>query len=71
MANLHFSSVLLHPLKPIIIKKCQSIFLIEFLCTIILVISYYNDLMMMMAIEVCNLHDKVHTYYAAKVGSKI
>ena len=30
----------------------------------------HNDLMMMMAIEVCNLHDKVHTYYASKVGSK-
>ena len=28
----------------------------------------HNDLMMMMAIEVRNLLDKVRTYYAAKVG---
>ena len=72
MANLRFSSVLLQPLKPITIREMYinipdwvSLYINTFLWFLI-----HNDLRMMMAIEVCNLHDKVCTYYAAKYGSK-
>ena len=72
MANLRFSSVPLHPLKPITILKNvnQYSWLSFFLGEHFHVIPYeqwFNDFDGYM---VCNLHDKLRTCYASKVGLK-
>ena len=70
MAYLRFSSVLLHPLKPITIKKCNIPCQVSLQNNAFFSFLIYNDLMTMMAIQECNLHDKVRTCYASKDGSK-
>ena len=70
MAYLRFFSVLLHPLKPIAIKKCNISDQVSLQNNALFSFLIHNDLMMMMAIQMCNLHDKVRTCYSSKGGSK-